>query len=56
VREEQEVLSLIGDHSTQLTQMVEDMKSAKLELSEPKYYWEFANKYREKKETLKAHI
>lgn len=36
--------------------MVEDMKSAKLELSEPKYYWEFANKYREKKETLKAHI
>lgn len=36
--------------------MLEDMRSAQAELSEPKYYWQFANKYREKKETLKANI
>lgn len=36
--------------------MLEDMRQAQAELSEPKYYWQFANKYREKKETLKAHI
>ncbi len=46
VREESEVLALITEHSSQLDLMVEDMKSAQMELREPKYYWEFANKYR----------
>mgnify|MGYP006922973100 CR=1 FL=1 len=56
VRKESEVFSLITGHSNSINQMLEDMRSAQAELSEPKYYWQFANKYREKKETLKAHI
>ena len=56
VREESEVFSLIGEHVTSVNQMLEDMRSAQAELSEPKYYWQFANRYREKKESLKAHI
>ena len=43
VREEHEVISLIGEHTSSLSQMVEDMKQASIELSEPKYYWQFAN-------------
>ena len=56
VKQESEVLSIIADHTTSVNQMLEDMRSAQAELSEPKYYWQFANKYREKKETLKANI
>ena len=50
------MFSLISEHTNAINQMLEDMRSAQGELSEPKYYWQFANKYREKKETLKAHI
>jgi len=52
VREEQEVRALINDHTKSLSQMVEDLKSAQLDLSEPRYYWQYVNKYREKKEQL----
>ena len=33
--------------------MVEEMNTAKIELTEPKFYWKYANQYREKKENLK---
>lgn len=36
--------------------MLVEIKSAQAELREPKYYWQFANTYREKKEKLKEHI
>lgn len=56
VRDEQAVLGLIGENKDNMDQMLEDMRSAQQELSEPKYYWQFANKYRENKEQMKAHI
>ena len=56
VREEQEVFALIGEQTKALNQMLEDMKSARQDLTESRYYWQFANKYRQKKEQLKAHI
>ena len=46
VREEQEVFALIGEQTKALNQMLEDMKSAKEDLSVSRYYWQFANKYR----------
>jgi len=36
--------------------MVEEMNTAKIELTEPKFYWKYANQYREKKENLKMQI
>ena len=56
VKEETEVLQLIGEHTYQLAQMLDEMKSAQAELREPKYYWKFANDYRQKKELIKEHI
>jgi hypothetical protein len=53
VREESEVQGLITEHSRQLQQMVEQMGTAKVELAEPKFYWQYANLYRDKKEKLK---
>ena len=32
------------------------MSTAKVELTEPKFYWEYANQYRDKKERLKEQI
>lgn len=56
VREESEVQSMITEHSCQLQQMVDQMSSAKVELAEPKFYWQYANLYRDKKERLKEQI
>ena len=50
VRDETAVLSLIGEQHESLGQMLEDMRSAQQELVETKYYWQFANQYRESKE------
>ena len=47
---------MITNHTDSLTQMIEEMKSAQQELTEPKFYWQFVNKYRDSKEKLKAQI
>ena len=56
VRQEAEVIAMITNHTDSLTQMIEEMKSAQQELTEPKFYWQFVNKYRDSKEKLKAQI